>query len=142
MSQLPHLPEAEPVESQPHYIATPSGSLRFWRAGSGPHLVVLPGLLRSTAVVARTLAQAFPGGTACTRGRASGPSAVRQGMAGVARLPCGAPQFRRCRKEPVLVLPAASRRRAASGIQAGPVPHFFASGGRRARAETSAGGRA
>lgn len=63
MSQLPHLPEAEPVESQPHYIATPSGSLRFWRAGSGPHLVVLPGLLRSTAVVARTLAQAFPGWT-------------------------------------------------------------------------------
>ena len=60
MSQLPDAPEAAPVEPQPHYIATPSGSLRFWRAGSGPHLVVLPGLLRSTAVAARTLAQAFP----------------------------------------------------------------------------------
>ena len=49
--------------AQPHYVATPSGPLRLWRAGSGPHLAVLPGLLRSGVVAARTLAQAFPGWT-------------------------------------------------------------------------------
>ena len=57
MSRLP----AAPSLAQPHYVATRSGPLRLWRAGSGPHLVVLPGLLRSAAVVAGTLAQAFPG---------------------------------------------------------------------------------
>jgi pimeloyl-ACP methyl ester carboxylesterase len=57
MSRLPNTP----VPAQPCYVATRAGPLRLWRAGSGPHLVVLPGLLRSAAVVARTLAQNFPG---------------------------------------------------------------------------------
>jgi pimeloyl-ACP methyl ester carboxylesterase len=53
------LPDA-PALAQPHFLETPSGPLRLWRGGTGPHLVVLPGLLRSAAVVARTLAEAYP----------------------------------------------------------------------------------
>ncbi len=49
-----------PALVQPYFLATPSGPLRLWRGGTGPHLVVLPGLLRSAAVVARTLAEACP----------------------------------------------------------------------------------
>lgn len=47
----------------PHYVTTGAGQLRVWRAGSGPNLVVLPGLVMSAAVTAHAMAQAHPGWT-------------------------------------------------------------------------------
>ena len=47
----------------PHYVSTQAGQLRVWRAGSGPNLVVLPGLVMSAAITARAMAQAHPGWT-------------------------------------------------------------------------------
>ena len=54
------MPDA-PGRPQPSYVETASGPLRVWRGGSGPHLIVLPGLVRSASVVAHEMALAHPG---------------------------------------------------------------------------------
>ncbi|UUZ62912.1 alpha/beta hydrolase [Polaromonas sp. P1-6] len=56
-------PDGPAVEVHPRYVTTGAGQLRVWRAGSGPNLVVLPGLVMSAAVTARAMAQAHPGWT-------------------------------------------------------------------------------
>ncbi|MCG5243224.1 alpha/beta fold hydrolase [Azospirillum doebereinerae] len=45
----------------PHYATTAAGQLRVWREGSGPDLVVLPGLTVAASVRARMLAETAPG---------------------------------------------------------------------------------
>ena len=51
------------MDVYPHYASTQAGQLRVWRAGSGPNLVVLPGLVMSAAITARTMAQTHLGWT-------------------------------------------------------------------------------
>src|SRR5450631_3388560 len=40
----------------PHYLTFDDGQMRIWRAGTGPSLVVLPGLAMGAAVTASRLA--------------------------------------------------------------------------------------
>ncbi len=47
----------------PHYVTTAEGQLRVWRSGSGPDLLVLPGLITAASVCADTLSRALPGWT-------------------------------------------------------------------------------
>lgn len=54
------LPQAA-AAALPSYVSTSTGPLRVYRAGRGPSLVVLPGLIMSAAVTARALTQAHPG---------------------------------------------------------------------------------
>lgn len=46
---------------KPHFITTSQGQLRYWEVGSGPALVVLPGLVLSPCERARRLAGLAPG---------------------------------------------------------------------------------
>ncbi|MBP2227742.1 pimeloyl-ACP methyl ester carboxylesterase [Azospirillum agricola] len=48
---------------KPHYVTTASGQLRLWREGSGPDLLVLPGLIMAASVRAGDLARRLPGWT-------------------------------------------------------------------------------
>jgi len=46
-----------------HYVTTEHGQLRAWRSGSGPDLLVLPGLITAASVCAGALARTLPGWT-------------------------------------------------------------------------------
>ncbi|XKH37951.1 alpha/beta fold hydrolase [Azospirillum doebereinerae] len=48
---------------KPHYVTTEAGQLCLWRGGSGPDLLVLPGLITAASVCAETLAARLPGWT-------------------------------------------------------------------------------
>jgi pimeloyl-ACP methyl ester carboxylesterase len=45
----------------PHYVTIADGQMRIWRAGTGPSLVVLPGLAVGAAVTASRIAALCPG---------------------------------------------------------------------------------
>lgn len=47
--------------STPHYVTTAQGQMRVWRSGSGPALLVLPGLIAAASVRADTVSRALPG---------------------------------------------------------------------------------
>ena len=51
------------TEPQPHYLTTPKGQMRYWRIGSGPALLVLPGLVLAASIRAGQVAAACPGWT-------------------------------------------------------------------------------
>lgn len=46
--------------STPHYLTTAQGQMRVWRSGSGPVLLVLPGLIAAASVRADTVSRALP----------------------------------------------------------------------------------
>ncbi|CAO3440728.1 alpha/beta fold hydrolase [Azospirillum endophyticum] len=75
--------------STPHYVTLAAGQMRVWRSGSGPDLLVLPGLIEAASVRADRLARALPGWTITAfdlPGTGGSVTSWAQDIAGLARL--------------------------------------------------------
>ncbi|QCG93583.1 alpha/beta hydrolase [Azospirillum sp. TSA2s] len=75
--------------STPHYVTLADGQMRVWRSGSGPDLLVLPGLIEAASVCADRLASALPGWTITALdlpGTGGSVTCWAEDIAGLARL--------------------------------------------------------
>ncbi|MBY6260852.1 alpha/beta hydrolase, partial [Azospirillum sp. 412522] len=75
--------------STPHYVTLADSQMRVWRSGSGPDLLVLPGLIEAASVRADRLARALPGWTITAfdlPGTGGSVTSWAQDIAGLARL--------------------------------------------------------
>ncbi|ALG74733.1 hypothetical protein VY88_29420 [Azospirillum thiophilum] len=77
--------------STPHYVTIANTQMRVWRSGSGPDLLVLPGLIEAASVCADRLAFDLPGWTVTavdlpgTGGSAGAAETGTEDIAGLAR---------------------------------------------------------
>ncbi|MGA1858646.1 alpha/beta hydrolase [Azospirillum sp. 11R-A] len=75
--------------STPHYVTLADSQMRVWRSGSGPDLLVLPGLIEAASVCADRLAGALPGWTVTALdlpGTGGSVTSWADDVAGLARL--------------------------------------------------------
>lgn len=75
--------------STPHYVTIGQGQLRVWRSGSGPDLLVLPGLIAAASTRADQLARDLPGWTVTAvdlPGTGGSSGAWAEDIAGLARI--------------------------------------------------------